>query len=126
MKVLIIEDDTNLREGLELLFEMEGHATRGTPNGATGIRMAMEFRPDIILTNFQMPGADGLSVLHSIRSNPQLSDTPVVFLTASRHPSVREQAARDGADAFINKPFNTEELILTVTRLLARSHQEVG
>lgn len=122
MKILIIEDDWDLLEGLVLLFEMEGHTTCGTSNGLTGMSMVREFRPDIILTNFQMPGADGLSVLQSVRSDPALSETPVVFLTASRHPSVREQAVRHGADAFLHKPFSADDLIVTVSRLLSEEH----
>lgn len=122
--ILVIEDDHNLREGLELLFEIEGFTTFGTSNGEAGIELFRRHRPDIVLTNFQMPGADGFDVLRSIRENGGRGDTPVVFLTANHAPSVRERAVRDGADAILTKPFRIDELLRTVTQLLSEHEHE--
>jgi DNA-binding response OmpR family regulator len=122
--VLIIEDDHNLREGLELLFQIEGYTTLGTSNGDTGIELIRREKPDIVLTNFQMPGADGLDVLRAVRSEGD-HGTTVIFLTANHRPSLREQAVREGADAFLTKPFDTDELLRTVASFAPKiGHEE--
>ena len=121
--ILVIEDDHNLREGLCLLFEIEGYRTVGTSNGVAGIEMIRSQHPDLVLTNFQMPGADGFDVLKAIRGNPDSANMPVIFLTADHAPSVREKAVRDGANAFITKPFRIEDLTELVGRLIT-NHQE--
>ena len=122
--ILVIEDDHNLREGLELLFEIEGYITLGTSNGEAGIELFRTHHPDVILTNFQMPGADGFDVLRSVREMSNGRHTPIVFLTADHAPSVRERAVRDGADAFLTKPFRIDELVTTVEHLLSGHEHE--
>lgn len=122
--LLIIEDDQNLREGLELLFRMEGYDTLGTSNGETGIELFRAQRPDVVLTNFRMPGADGFDVLSAVRRDREASSTPVIFLTANHSPRIREQAVRDGADAILTKPFDTDELIRTVAGFATRIGHE--
>ncbi len=122
--ILIIEDDSHLREGLELLFQIEGYRTLGADDGLTGIDLARRHEPDVVLTNFQMPGADGLDVVNAIRSDAALADTPIIFLTANHAPGIRERAVRQGADVFVTKPFNTDELIRTVAASSSSAHHE--
>lgn len=109
--ILIIEDDYSLLEGLQLYLEMEGFRTLTATNGSSGVELAIKHRPDIVLTNFQMPGLDGLDVLRALRSDPVLSNVPVLFFTANHQLSVRDRALQAGADAFLRKPFSTRELI---------------
>ena len=122
--ILVIEDDHNLREGLVLFLEMRGYRTLSTPNGATGLEMIRRHLPDVIVMNLQMPGADGLEVLHAVRSESELARTPVIFITADHTPSVRQQAMVAGADAYLMKPFNTENLAETISQLLQESKQQ--
>lgn len=117
-KILIIEDDQNLLEGLQLLFQIAGHQAIGTWNGLIGLDLIRSERPDLILTNYQMPGADGFEVLRAVRNDRSLRDLPVIFLTADHKPSVRSRALDAGANAFITKPFSTESLSATVAELL--------
>lgn len=123
-KVLVIEDDHNLREGLELLFEIEGYAAMGSSNGIAGMELIRRQRPDIIITNFKMPGADGFDILRAVREHPELSNTPLLFLTADHSPSLRERALKAGVDAFLTKPFQIDELMATVDRLLTHDEHE--
>lgn len=109
--ILIIEDDHTLLEGLQIFLEMEGYRTLTATNGDDGLARARRFRPDIILTNYQMPGADGLEVVREIRADPSLAHTPVVFITANHQLSVRDEAAQAGADCFLRKPFSTYDLM---------------
>ena len=122
--VLVIEDDHNLREGLELLFQIEGHGSLGSSNGITGMELIRRHRPDIVITNYKMPGADGFDVLQTVREHPHLTHTPVVFLTADHTPSLRDRALAAGVDAFLTKPFQLEELVSTVSRLLIQNEHE--
>lgn len=116
--ILIIEDDVNLLEGLEIYLEMEGFRTISTTNGRSGIALARRHRPDLILTNFQMPGADGYEVLRQIREHEATRATPIVFTTANNSPTVREAAVKRGADVCLMKPFTTESLMKVIDSLL--------
>ncbi len=119
-KVLVIEDDHTLLEGLKIFLEMEGFQTFTASDGEDGIELARRHHPDLVLTNFQMPGADGLEVIRALRGDPSLARTPVIFITANHRLSVREQAVRGGADAFLRKPFSTSDLMIHVNKLLQR------
>ncbi|MEX0746984.1 MAG: response regulator [Rhodothermales bacterium] len=124
--ILVIEDDHNLLEGLVLFLQMRGYATLSTTNGRTGLEIIRRQRPDVIVTNLQMPGADGLEVLHTVRSDAALSHTPVVFITADHKPSVRQQAIHAGAAAYLTKPFTPEDLAETILHLLEETnHQQL-
>lgn len=116
--ILIIEDDINLLEGLEMFLEMEGFRTIGTVNGRDGIALARRHNPDLVLTNFQMPGADGLEVLREIREYSDTRETPVIFTTANNSPSVRQRALASGADVCLMKPFTTETLMSLIDELV--------
>lgn len=119
--ILIIEDDQNLREGLELLFQIEGYDTTGASNGQTGIELALRDGPDVVITDFQMPVADGLDVVRALRSDGSSSDMPIIFLTADHRPNVRRQAAEEGVNAFLTKPFETTELLDTVASCVSQT-----
>lgn len=121
--ILVIEDDRTLLEGLQIYLEMEGFRTLTSANGERGLALARGHRPDIVLTNYQMPGADGLKVIRELRSDPTLAGTPVIFITANHQLSVREQALQGGADAFLRKPFSTNDLMEKINELLY-SHLE--
>lgn len=123
-KVLVIEDDPNLREGLELLLEIEGYAAMGSSNGIAGMELIRRQRPDVIITNYKMPGADGFDILYAVREHPELSNTPILFLTADHSPSLRERALKAGVDAFLTKPFLIDSLMDTVDRLLRHNEHE--
>jgi len=116
--ILVIEDDINLLEGLEIFLEMEGFRTFTSMNGRDGLNLAHRYQPDLVLTNYQMPGADGLEVLEGIRSHEATRQTPIIFITANTTPSIRERAVRNGADAFLMKPFTTEALREKIDELL--------
>lgn len=108
--ILVIEDDLNLLEGLEIFLSMEGFRTYSSSNGREGLRLAQRHRPDLVLTNYQMPGADGLEVIHGIRTNEATRDTPIIFITANSAPSIRNRAVRGGANGYLMKPFTTDDL----------------
>lgn len=116
--ILIIEDDINLLEGLEIFLEMEGYDTISTINGFDGIELARRHHPDLVLTNFQLPGVDGLEVLRAIQTDEKTRRTPIIFTTANNSPSIRERALAEGADACLMKPFTTDSLMRVIGELL--------
>jgi CheY-like chemotaxis protein len=121
--VLIIEDDHNLLEGLEIFLSMEGYDTLATTNGRTALDMIHRHQPDVVVTNYQMPGADGFDVLRAIRGEPDLTHTRVVFITADHTPAVRQRALSNGADAYLTKPFRSEELAEMIAQLLEEERE---
>lgn len=108
--ILIIEDD---RLNVRLLTEIchnAGYATRSAMDGETGLEMAEEVRPDLILLDLMLPRLDGFGVLQRLRADPLLADTPVIVVTAIQDIEARTRAVEAGADDFLNKPFKLYDL----------------
>ena len=81
-KILVIEDDANIRESLVELLEMKSYEVLSAENGADGLRMAIEGRPNLILCDVMMPGMNGYEVIEKVRANMDLAATPFIFLSA--------------------------------------------
>lgn len=116
--ILIIEDD---RLNVRLLNEIcrnAGYATRVATDGETGLEMAAEIRPDLILLDIMLPRLDGYGVLERLRADPDLADTPVIVVTAVQDVEARTRAVELGADDFLNKPFKLYDLQVRVRSAL--------
>ncbi len=113
-RILLIDDDRNLREVVSYMLEAAGHQVTAAESAAVGLAQFARQRPDLVLTDVRMPGQDGLAVLAAVR--PQ--GVPVVMLTA--HGTVRQavEAMQRGASAYLLKPFEREELVVTVQKAL--------
>ena len=119
-RILVVDDEKNIRRVLQALLEGEGHAVDDAGDGdearALLRRSAGDY--DLVLTDLRMPGCDGLELLRWTReAHP---DTPVVMLTAHGTVDVAVEAMREGAFDFITKPFDDEDLAGIVDRALAR------
>jgi DNA-binding response OmpR family regulator len=118
-KVLIVEDQDDVREVVRITLELEDFAIHEAPDGPSGLQQAARLRPDLVLLDVMMPGGiDGLQVCQRIKHDPQLKRTRVVMLTARDQPADRKAAAQAGADHYLVKPFSPNELLDTVNRLL--------
>jgi len=113
-KVLVIEDNSNLRENTCEILELAGYEVYCAVNGIEGIGLAKEKKPHIVLCDIMMPEADGFVVLKELRANAETSDIPVIFLTASAEKSNVTAALEMGANGYIRKPFNADELLQTI------------
>jgi len=121
--VLVIEDDPDLRRALLLLIaraELEGIAAS---DGQSGLRMFFERRPDCVVLDVGLPGLDGWTVLERLR---ELSDVPVLMLTARHLEADKVRGLRAGADDYMTKPFGADELIARLHALLRRIRSDEG
>jgi DNA-binding NarL/FixJ family response regulator len=118
--ILIIEDHAPMRRSLETVLEMEGFRVTGAENGRLGVHAALASPPDLILCDIQMPELDGHGVLRSLRADARTQLVPLIFLTAwgERHDIRAGMSA--GADDYLVKPVDRQELLDAVRIRLAR------
>ena len=115
-KILVIDDDTSLRRILEYNLQEEGYDVQAASSGEEGLYMFGQFQPDLVITDMKMPGMDGLGVLKSVKDRSP--ETLVMIITAFGTVDVAVEAMKAGAYDYITKPFNREELKLTVRKAL--------
>lgn len=113
--ILIIEDQPDIRSLIRMTLEMGDNEIHEAENGDSGWHMVCALRPDLVLLDVMMPGTlDGYQVCQKIRSEPAISATPVIMLTARGQQSDFEKGKKVGASAYLTKPFSPLELIDTV------------
>ncbi len=118
-RVLIVEDQSDIRKLIRMTLEFEPYEIFEAGDGAAGLALAGEVRPDIILLDVMMPGnLDGLQVCTQVRANPALAGTRVVLLTARGQTQDRDAGQLAGADEYLIKPFSPLQLIETIERLM--------
>ncbi|MCL4248172.1 MAG: response regulator [Anaerolineae bacterium] len=120
--LLVVEDDTNLLEGVQSVLELEGYFVTTAVNGAYALQWlyAEEGTPDLIISDIMMPQMDGLQFLHEVRKDPRFTAIPFIFLTARGEKSDIHRGKRMGVDDYIVKPFDTDDLLIAVESRLRR------
>ncbi len=119
IRVLLVEDEENLQEVIKLNLEMDGYEVVSVGNGVDAIKKFKEQRFNIVVLDIMLPEMDGLQVCEQIRL--ENVDTPILFLTAKDSAQDRVLGLKKGADDYLTKPFNLEELLLRVNVLVRRS-----
>jgi len=119
-KVLLIEDDTVLRENTAELLELSKYEVLTASNGKTGVSMAKKNHPDIIICDIMMPELDGYGVLKTLSKNKRTKHIPFIFLSAKTEHSDVRKGMNLGADDYITKPFNEDDLISAIESRLAK------
>ena len=117
-RVLVIDDDADIRGLVAELLDRAGFAVEEAPDGRTGVRAFHQSPPDLVILDVSMPDLDGWATLERIRD---LSDAPVIMLTARGSELERVRGLQAGADDYIVKPFGRQELVARVYALLRRS-----
>ncbi|MCA9977983.1 MAG: response regulator transcription factor, partial [Anaerolineales bacterium] len=117
-RILVVEDEDRIREFINRGLTFEGYRIDAAPDGQTGLDMARENPPDLVLLDIMLPGIDGLEVCRRIRS---VSDVPILMLTAKETIEYRVTGLDAGADDYLVKPFAFDELLARVRALLRRS-----
>ena len=120
-RILVADDDVDIRELVEFKLSTLGHDVVAVADGAAAIEACQAERPDLAVLDVMMPGVSGLDAIRAIRADPALADLPVILLTARAQESDVETGFDSGADDYITKPFSPRELASRVQALLSRS-----
>lgn len=117
-RILIVEDDVVIQQALAINLRREGYDVVSAYDGAAGLQMAREQRPDLVILDLMLPKLDGLSVARALR---QEGDTPIIMLTARGGEVDRIVGLESGADDYVTKPFSSGELLARVRAVLRRA-----
>lgn len=120
MKILVIEDQSSLREEILLSLEFLDFETIGAENGLVGVKLAQEHLPDLIICDIMMPELDGYGVLAAMRQEPETARIPFIFLSAKADRSDIRYGMNLGAEDYLTKPFTIDELSKTINARLAK------
>jgi DNA-binding NarL/FixJ family response regulator len=120
-RILIIEDEPQVRANIATILEMEGYTPVTATNGTEGIASAREQPPDLVLCDVTMPEIDGYTVLATLRTDPALANVPFIFLTAKTARADMRLGMNLGADDYLTKPFLAPELLSAIEARLKRA-----
>lgn len=122
-KLLVVDDDPSLLLAVSETLRAEGYEVVTARRASEAMVQVAESLPDLIISDIRMPGMDGYALARNLRSNPRTRLIPIVFLTAKDDLADRITGFRTGVDAYITKPFESEELIAIVKNILERVHR---
>lgn len=121
-KILVIEDQAQMRKNICLILEMENFQVRSAENGRTGLEMIRTDRPDLVLCDVTMPVMDGQAMLRELRSQPGTATLPFIFLTANGESVDVRKGMNLGADDYLTKPVAREDLLAAIRTRLQRKN----
>jgi len=119
-KILIAEDERDIRDLIAFTLRFAGHEVSAATNGEEAVEMAPEVNPDLILMDVRMPRMTGYEACKVMKSNPDLKDIPVVFLSAKGQENEIQQGLDVGAEEYLLKPFAPDQLTKRVKEILAK------
>ena len=122
-KILLVEDNAGIAEGIRMNLELEGHQARIAPTGEEGIKVLERWTADLLVLDVMLPGADGFQVLRVLRERGNA--IPVLLLTARGAEADRVRGFRLGADDYVTKPFSLPELLARIEAILRRAKGNV-
>lgn len=117
-KVLIVDDETNIRDILDFSLHAEGFEAIGARSGDEAFTLAVSEQPDLVILDLMMPGTSGIETCRRLKNDRRTRHLPVILLTARTSSDDRAAGEEAGADAYITKPFSPHRVIATVERLL--------
>jgi DNA-binding response OmpR family regulator len=123
-KILVVDDEASVRHLLQVMLTTEGYQPLLAANGAEALQIAHEHLPALVLLDWMMPILDGIATLQALRNDPATARLPVVMLTARQGDSDMAQAMVQGADFYITKPFEAEEMLAVVRRFVRNGEEE--
>jgi two-component system phosphate regulon response regulator PhoB len=125
-KILVIEDETAIREMIVFTLESEGFQVTGVENGHDARQAVAESLPDLMLIDWMLPGVSGLELVRGFRRSAAIRTIPIIMLTARSEENDRIGGLDSGADDYITKPFSTRELLSRISALLRRAEAFEG
>lgn len=122
-KILVIEDEPEMRRNLLMILKLEKFQPLGAENGRVGLEMVKREKPDLILCDVMMPDLDGYGVLEALRKDEETASIPFVFLTAKGEKADLRSGMNLGADDYLTKPVAKKDLLHAIAARLRRSEQ---
>ncbi len=119
LSILLVEDEENLHEALKLNLELEGYEVSSAYDGVKALHMIQQEYFDLVILDVMLPGTDGISIAETMRI--QNNDSPILMLSAKNTSADRVLGLKKGADDYLTKPFNLEELLLRVHKLIEKN-----
>jgi DNA-binding response OmpR family regulator len=119
-RILVVEDDPDLRELLSYELVQQGYQVDATEFGAEALRICHRSAPDLVLLDLMLPDYSGIEICRALRRSPETEEVPIIFLTACSADADRIHGLEVGADDYLTKPFQMRELILRIQALLKR------
>ena len=118
-RVLVVDDEAVIRQLLVINFELEGFDVHQAEDGLAALDKAREVDPDVVTLDVMMPGMDGWATAQRLRADPSTCRARIVFISARTRPADVDRGLSLGAEAYLTKPFDPEEVVQTVRRLAA-------
>jgi len=118
-KILIVDDEPDVVKMLALRLKAHGYEVTAAFDGIRAVKQAHQVTPDLIILDIKMPGLDGYTVFRNLKNSLNTTFIPIIFMSALPPSQVEEKAAQLGADDFIPKPYEPEEVVAKVTKILA-------
>ncbi len=115
--ILLVDDEPNIRETVSFVLEMEGYRVATAGDGDEALDKARRLRPPVMLLDAMLPHRDGFDVCRTLKADPELSPIKIVMLTALGQKTDQERAMSAGADFYVTKPFDEEDLLALLGRL---------
>lgn len=118
--ILTVDDSASLRQAIKIALSSEGYAVTEAADGSEGLAKAAANDFALIITDLNMPVMDGLTMIRELRSRPAHQGVPILFLTTESDANIKAQAKAAGATGWLTKPFNADQLVGVVKKVLAR------
>jgi len=115
--ILLVDDEPSIRETVSFILDMEGYQVVTAENGDEALEQIRRLKPPVVLLDAMMPRRDGFDVCRTVKSDPTLAATKIVMLTALGQKADQEKAMVAGADFYVTKPFDEEDLLALLARL---------
>ena len=122
-RILVVEDDGSARQAMSMLLEYEGFEVRSAAGGNAALEIAKSWLPDLVISDVQMPGGDGFALVSALRQVESCKDTPILLVSARDEVDRRINGLDLGADDFMSKPVQPEELLARIRAHLRSSHR---
>src|SRR6185312_4850359 len=116
--ILTVDDSPSIRQMIKVGLEPGGHTVVEAGDGAQGLEKAKAAKPDLVITDLNMPVMNGLELIRALRKMPSLTGLPIVFLTTESNDTVKQEAKSAGATGWITKPFKPDQLLSVVSKLV--------
>lgn len=118
--ILTVDDSASIRAAIKIALSSEGYSVTEASNGAEGLDKATAGGFDLVVTDLNMPVMDGLTMIRQLRQRPAGAGVPIIFLTTESDADVKAQAKAAGATGWLTKPFDPEQLVRVVQKVLAK------